>query len=162
MKLFALNLLIALAWTLVTGELDVGTLAVGFGVGFIVLWLLEPAHGDRDYHRRPWRLAAFVGWYLLDLVLSSLRIAGAVLLPGGPLRAGWLVVRLRTRNDGETTLLANLISLTPGTLSLDVSPDRKLLYVHALLRKEDDEQQVERELEMKLQGRLLRLLGGRV
>ena len=159
MRLFVLNLVVALSWALVTGELTVSSLAVGFAVGFGVLWLLEPVHGDRDYHRRPARLLSFVVWYLLEIILSSLRVARSVLSPVSELRDGWLAVSLETRSDGETALLANLISLTPGTLSVEVSADGRVLFVHALLRGDTDVAALERELSTTLQGRLLRVLG---
>ena len=52
--------------------------------------------------------------------------------PGGRLRPAIVAVPLAVDRDAEIALLANLITLTPGTLSLDVSPDRRTLYVHAM------------------------------
>jgi multicomponent Na+:H+ antiporter subunit E len=65
-------------------------------------------------------------------VLSSLRVAQAVLSPRMPIRPGIFAYPLEVKSDLEITLLANLITLTPGTLSLDVSSDRKVLYVHGM------------------------------
>ena len=159
MNLFALNLLVALVWSLVTGQLSATSLGTGFAVGFGVLWLLEPVHGDRQYHRRPWRLATFIGWYLLELLLSSVRVAVAVLSPIDHLRDGWVTVTLQSRRDTDIALLANLISLTPGTLSVDVADDKRFLYVHALLRRGDDVDELERELSTTLPWRLRAVLG---
>jgi len=159
MKVFALNLLIALSWALVTGGVSVVSLTLGFVVGFGVLWLLEPVHGDRHYHRRLFRMAAFLLWYLVELLRSSLRVAQAVLGPAHRLRDGWLAVPLETQRDEVITLLANLISLTPGTLSVDVATDKRVLHVHALLRQDDDVTALEHELSTTLQRRLLHVLG---
>jgi len=73
-------------------------------------------------------------------VLSSLRVAQAVLSPRLPIQPGIIAYPLEAKSDLEITLLANLISLTPGTLSLDVSSDRKVLYVHGMFV--DDPQKV--------------------
>jgi multicomponent Na+:H+ antiporter subunit E len=70
-----------------------------------------------------------------------------------------VTVTLQSRRDTDIALLANLISLTPGTLSVDVADDKRFLYVHALLRRGDDVDELERELSTTLQRRLLAVLG---
>jgi multicomponent Na+:H+ antiporter subunit E len=66
---------------------------------------------------------------------------------------------LRARTDAEITTLANLISLTPGTLSLDVSPDRRVLYVHAMDLEEGPEA-LRADIRNTLESRVLMLLRG--
>ena len=65
-------------------------------------------------------------------MLSSLRVARDVISPRPRFRPGIVGVPLDAETDGEITLLACLITLTPGTLSLDVSEDRKTLFVHSM------------------------------
>ena len=65
-------------------------------------------------------------------MLSAYRVARLVLTPRMDLKPGIFAYRLKLDRNFEITLLANLITLTPGTLSVDVSPDRKTLFVHAI------------------------------
>lgn len=72
------------------------------------------------------------GFFLVELVKSSIRVAWDVIRPQSKARPGIIAVPLDTTSDLQTTVLANLISLTPGSLSLDVSEDQKTLYVHLM------------------------------
>jgi multicomponent Na+:H+ antiporter subunit E len=74
--------------------------------------------------------------FLWDLLTSSIQVAIAVLLPGERTRPRLVSVPLRARSGLEITLVANFISLTPGTLSVDVSEDRETLLVHDLFAGE--------------------------
>lgn len=132
MKLFAINLLLALMWGAVHGSFSATTLAVGAVLGFVALWLASPILDETGYFARVGRVASFLAFYLWEIVASALRVARDVLSPRLRVRPGVVAVPLDGRTDLEITLFANLVSLTPGTLSLDVSPDRRTLYVHAM------------------------------
>jgi multicomponent Na+:H+ antiporter subunit E len=69
------------------------------------------------------------GW---ELLLSNIRLAADVLRPRMRMRPGIVAVPLDARTDLELVLLSNLVTLTPGTLTIDVSADRRTLYVHAM------------------------------
>lgn len=81
---------------------------------------------------RCWKIARFCVYALWELVLSNLRVARAVLLPNRFMKPGIVAVPLDVRSDAEIFILANVITLTPGTISMDVSKDRKYLYVHGM------------------------------
>jgi len=72
------------------------------------------------------------GFFIKELVLSSLKVAEDVLRFRSRARPGIIAVPLDARSDVQIVTFANLVTLTPGTLSLDVSADRRLLYVHAM------------------------------
>jgi len=74
-------------------------------------------------------LLAFFSW---ELILANLRVARDVLRPLRKLRPAIVAIPLDLESGAQITLLANLITLTPGTMSLDVSSDRKVLYIHAM------------------------------
>lgn len=78
------------------------------------------------------RIVSFVIYFFGQLVLANLRVAWEVLTPRHGMRAGIIAVPTKARSDLEVVTLANLISLTPGTLTLEVSDDRLLLFVHSL------------------------------
>jgi multicomponent Na+:H+ antiporter subunit E len=132
MRQFLLNLGLAAAWGALMGSFDAATLAAGFAVGYLVLWVVQPALGPSAYVGGVGRAVGFALFYLAELVLASLRVAVDVCRPTLDVCPGVVGIPLRAKTDAEITVLANLISLTPGTLSLDVSPDRRILYVHAM------------------------------
>jgi multicomponent Na+:H+ antiporter subunit E len=73
-----------------------------------------------------------IGFFALELIRSALGVAWLVVQPKPRLRPGIVAFPLTLTTDAQITLLANLITLTPGTLSVDVSADRKTLFIHAL------------------------------
>ncbi len=140
MKLFLLNILLSLLWAAISGSFSAVTLGVGFVLGYLVVVAARPALGPSAYYTGLWRGLAFALFYVWELVVSSVRVAYDVLTPRFHMRPGVIGLPLEARTDLEITALANLISLTPGTLSLDVSPDRRTLYIHAMYIDEDTEQ----------------------
>lgn len=95
-------------------------------------------------------------FFLWEIIKSNLRVAYDVLTPGFRMRPGVIGIPLEARTDLEITLLANLITLTPGTLSLDVSSDRRTLYIHAMYA--DDPEKVRKEIKAGFERRVLALL----
>ena len=129
---FAINLVLAVAWQALIGDFSLTGLLVGFVVGYLVLWLLQPLLGRSRYSTRLLDQLMLIGFFLYELVVSSFRVAWYVLSPTRRSRPGIIAVPLETCSDTELTLLANLVSLTPGSLTLDISEDRHTLLVHAM------------------------------
>jgi multicomponent Na+:H+ antiporter subunit E len=131
-------------------------LLVGFAVGYLVLGFAQVVVGESRYYRKVGQIARFAAFYLWQIVLANLRVAYDVLTPTYYMRPGIIALPLDATTDEEITLLANLITLTPGSLALDVSPDRKTLYVHAMFV--DDVEEVRREFKQGLERRVLEVL----
>lgn len=130
--LFPVNLMLALAWAAVTGSFTLVNLIFGFVLGAISLWIIRSQVGTETYFGRARRVVGLGVTFFYELVLSSIRVAWIVVQPRMPIRPGIIAFPLRVDRDFEITLLANLITLTPGTLSVDVSEDRRFLYIHAI------------------------------
>jgi multicomponent Na+:H+ antiporter subunit E len=130
--LFPVNLMLALAWAAVTGSFTLVNLIFGFVLGAIGLWIIRSQVGTEAYFGRARRVVGLGVTFFYELVLSSIRVAWIVVQPRMPIRPGIIAFPLRVDRDFEITLLANLITLTPGTLSVDVSDDRRFLYIHAI------------------------------
>lgn len=139
MRLLVMNLSLALAWAIITAQVTAGNFAAGFAVGYIALWLVYRAIGRRQpYFGRFFRLVRLVAVFLWELLLANLRVAYDVMTPSHHMRPGVVAIPLDVTSDIQITLLANLITLTPGTLSLDVSEDRKTLYLHVMYLTDPD------------------------
>lgn len=106
--------------------------------------------------RRAGKLVALAAFFLADLLRANLRVATDVVTRAHRSSPGVVAVPLRAETDLEITLLANLISLTPGTLALEVSPDRSVLYVHAMFAADADA--VRRGIRDGFERRLLEVL----
>ena len=139
MRLFQINLLLAGGWCALFGTFDLGTFVRGFLLAFAALSLSSPVHGQTAYFRRVLLAARLGAYFLYELTVSSLQVAGDVITPGQRSRPAIVAVPLDIDDPLQITVLANLISLTPGTLSLDVSPDGKTLYVHDMFVDDPDE-----------------------
>jgi len=159
MMLFLKNLALALLWASLAGSMTLADLAFGFLVGFGVLFLIHSDATDRAYFRTTIKAAGFLLYFLKEMIVSSLRVAFDIVTPRDHARPGVVGIPLDAQTDLEITLLANIISLTPGTLSLDVAADRRTLYIHAMFV--DDPDALRREIKDGLERRLLDLLRGR-
>ena len=145
MNTFATNILLAVVWTALLGDLTLVNLATGFVLGYVVLWLLQPLVGGRSrYTLRVWYWLKLIVMFHYELVVSSLVVVWDVVTPRHHARPAIIDVPLDVKTDAGILLVTNLISLTPGTLSLDVSEDRKTLKVHAMFA--DDPDAVRRQL----------------
>lgn len=138
MTLFALNLLLACVWAGWLGEWSLVNLVIGFVAGYAALWLIQPVLGSTDYFRKLPRAAGFLVFLACELLVSSLRVTWDIVTPRARRRPGVVAVPLDVRSELEITLLAVVITLTPGSLALDVSPDRSTLYVHEMFVDDPD------------------------
>ncbi|WP_299316565.1 Na+/H+ antiporter subunit E [uncultured Halomonas sp.] len=139
------NLLLALAWVLLSGDFTGLNLVVGLVFGYVTLVLIEPqVESLQGYPARIPRILRFIGFFIKELLMANLKVAFDILTPPWHMKPGVIAMPLEARTELEITMVANLISLTPGTLSLDVSDDRKVLYIHAMFL--DDEEELRRNL----------------
>ena len=132
------NILLAFIWAALSGQFTLRGVLVGFVLGFVLLRLVRRDGAADAYYRKAFRMAAFFPFFLKELLMANLRMARDVVLPRDRLRPGFIAVPLAARSDAEITSLANLITLTPGTLSLDLSSDRRTLYIHAMNARDPD------------------------
>lgn len=134
MNIAVLALILALVWAAITGNFSLLNLILGGLVGLSGLWLVRRDLSRPGLLRKVRRAIALALLFLYELLLSAFRVAWLVISPNlkQKLKPGIIAFPLTAKSDMEITLLANLITLTPGTLSVDVSDDRSVLYVHAL------------------------------
>jgi multicomponent Na+:H+ antiporter subunit E len=129
---FLWNVLLALGWVAATGDFTFNNLAAGFIIGFLVLLVTRRIVGTPRYVSRVRQAFGLLFFFLWELLVANLRVAYDVLTPRHRMRPGVIAIPLDAKTDAEITILSNLITLTPGTLSLDVSADRSVLYIHAM------------------------------
>jgi len=119
-------------WVGLWGSITWANVGGGLVVSVVLLALLPLPDVPGSAVVRPLALLRFVGSFLVDLVTSSVQVVRLVLRPRGQLRQAVIAVPVRGATDQLLTLLANAISLTPGTLTLEVDRPRSTLYVHVI------------------------------
>jgi multicomponent Na+:H+ antiporter subunit E len=139
MNLFAINLLIAGGWVAVSGSFDFVSLLLGYGGGFLGLYAARHLFDGTQYFRRTFAVIGLVVYFLYDLVRSSVAVVWAIMTPSMYSRPQLLRMPLDAKEDLEIMLTGNLITLTPGTLTVDVDPDRKFLLIHAMFVDDPNE-----------------------
>jgi multicomponent Na+:H+ antiporter subunit E len=151
-----INILLALAWGALTGNFSPVNLLFGFGLGHFLLWLGQSHLAPSNYFVKARRVIGFAFYFLWQLILANLRVTYGVLAPRHRLRPAVLAIPLDVTTDAEITLLANLLTLTPGSLSLDVSEDRRVLYMHVMHMT--DEERTRREIKEGFERRVREIL----
>jgi len=139
MNVFALNLALAFVWAALTANITLPGLTIGFILGLGALYLSKPLFpGSEDYFRRGWFWSKMVFMFIRELVLSSVQVMWYVLSPSQTAKTGIISMPLDVTGEMQILSLTNMITLTPGTLSLDVTEDCKTLYIHALFADDPD------------------------
>lgn len=151
--LFLVNLLLAAGFAVIMDQLSLGGLAAGFIVGYAALWITRPLFGTTGYFVRVIKLIKLAGIFIWELMISNFRVLWDVVTPTHFSRPAVIGVPLDARTDFEIMVVANMISLTPGTLSLDVSEDRSTLYVHVMFV--DDVESAREEIKQRIEKRVL-------
>jgi multicomponent Na+:H+ antiporter subunit E len=127
------NLLLALAWGGLNGRFTLETLITGAVLGRVVLLVLSRGgvlpYGEVRRFERALSLLAYLLW---QIILANIRLTKDVLSVRFRMRPGVIQLPLSITTDGEILLLAAMINITPGSVALDVSSDRKTMYVHVM------------------------------
>jgi multicomponent Na+:H+ antiporter subunit E len=128
------NLLLALVWAALHGDFTLQTLAIGHLLGYVILWSLTAGGvlAPSPYIGKVGRAAGLAAFFLWELVRANIRLALDVATPRFQMTPGILAVPLDVTRESEILLLAMLINLTPGSVALDVSDDRRTMYVHVM------------------------------
>lgn len=131
---FLLNVLLMIVWVLLTGSFSLADFTFGFVLGYGILWLINRlvhTEGQNYFVVLPKSIVLLL-FFLKELVKANLHVAYEVMTPGLSIKPGIVAIPLDVHTDFEILLLTNFISLTPGTFCIDVSQDRKTLYVHEM------------------------------
>ena len=154
---FATHLVLTLLLAVWLGGLTPRNLAVGLVAGYLLLWLVARFQGKQaKYFIKTPLFFGFLAYYAWELLKSNAVILYEILTPGLDMRPGVIGIPIRAKTDLEITILANLITMTPGTLSLDISPDRRTLYIHAMYIH--DPEALRKDIQENLERRVLELL----
>lgn len=135
MTFLAINTLLALVWGALWGSFAPLDLLAGFAFGFAALWFARRLVGesqDTHYFRALPQTVILFAYFLKELVKSCLMVARDCVTRHPRLHPAIVKLPIGPKSDLEIFLLANLITLTPGTLTLDVADDKSFLLIHSI------------------------------
>ncbi|HEY8536179.1 MAG TPA: Na+/H+ antiporter subunit E [Vicinamibacterales bacterium] len=150
------SILLALAWSALSGELSLRNLIEGYLLGYVILALL--ARGGvmpRNFASRMTSAVKLAGFFLWQIVLANIKVAADVIRPKATIRPAVIALPLDAKSDGEILLLSALINITPGSVTIDLSNDRKTLYVHVMHMETPEESR--REIKEGFERRVIEL-----
>lgn len=134
-----LSAILLLIWLLLVNELSVGHLLLGALLGWAVPLYTARFWPERVRVRRPMVLLRFIGVVLYDILVANVTVARLILGRQEHLQPAFVVMPLALRSEVAISLLANTVSLTPGTVSAYLSADRRCLIIHSLHTTASDE-----------------------
>ena len=130
---FFFNVILAFAWCLLHDEISLRQFVIGFLVGLLaMLFFPRSFHQERRYFRKAALSVRLALFFTKELLIANWTVVRQVLALKLAIRPGIVAYPLSLQNDVLITLLANMITLTPGTLSVEVAPDRQFLFIHFL------------------------------
>lgn len=127
-----LNVLLAFVWMFLKVSYDPVSFLVGYFFGLLIIFTFRRFFHSRFYLLRVIAVLNLILIFIKELLLSNIAVLKVILKPKLDIRPGIFALQTDLKEDWEITVLANLITLTPGTLVVDVSHDNKTLYIHAM------------------------------
>jgi multicomponent Na+:H+ antiporter subunit E len=127
-----LNVVLAFLWMFIKVSYDPISFIKGFIFGLLIIFVLRRSFGSRFYLFRLWSFIKLVFIFIKELILSNIAIVKVVLKPKLDMSPAIFAMDTELTKDWQITLLSSLITLTPGTLVIDVSEDNKTLFIHAM------------------------------
>ena len=148
-----LTLLLAVVWILLQGEFSAGMAVFGLILGILIPWGTSIWWPDTPKGFRLGKMMPYCLLVIWDIVVANVQVAWVVLsVPNSKLKPAWIVVPLDIVQPEAITVLAGTITLTPGTVSADLSSEGHSLLVHVL--HTDDPDAVRDEIKTRYEARL--------
>jgi multicomponent K+:H+ antiporter subunit E len=148
-----LSLSLLVVWLLLVNDLGFGHWLLGGLLGWLIPLVSQVFWINPPRLQKPLKLCLFLLRVLGDIVVANLQVAKLILGPTAKLRPAFVEIPVRLEDELALTMLASVISLTPGTVSADLSDDRRTLLVHSL--DVADEAALVREIKSRYEAPLL-------
>ena len=134
-----LTVMLAVVWIMLQNEFSAGMAVFGVILGFIITKITAIWWPERPGGMRVGKMLSYMLIVIWDILVANIQVAWIVLTkPNSKLRPAWIVVPLDLRQPEAITLLAGTITLTPGTVSADLSDEGHSLLVHVLHTEDPD------------------------
>jgi len=154
---FLLNILLTFVWVALTGQLDYANFIFGYILGFFILWMVNRSvKANTEYFYRVPKIFAFILVFFYDLLKANYEVMKDVVTPNYNMKPGIVRYEMEAKTDFEITMLANMIALTPGTVVIDLSHDKKFMYIHVMYLT--DKEYFKKNLSNRIERKLLEII----
>ncbi len=151
-----LTLILAVVWILLQNKISAGMVVFGIILGIIIPWITSVWWPDRPKGVRPGKMITYSVLVIWDIIVANIQVAWIVIsVPNAKLKPAWIAIPLELTQPEAITILAGTITLTPGTVSADLSEEGSSLLVHVL--HTDDPEGVRDEIKDRYERRLLEI-----
>lgn len=158
MRYLLINIFFAFLWLMLTMRFGLSDFIFGYAAGYLVIWFLNRKKPIKPaYSLFIPRFTSFMLLFIKEVVKGSLRIGYDIITPNHYMKPGIIAFPMEAKTDLEIMALANIITLTPGTTSLAVSADKKILYVYNVYLDDDIQKSID-EIKNGLEKKLLEVL----
>lgn len=147
---------LSLIWMLLTNDFSFGNFCVGLAFSLVVILIIRRAFPAELFFSRIRLTIRLLAYFIRELVVANFQVAKLVLQRNPDLKPMIVAVPLDVDTDTEITMLANLIALTPGSIALKLSRNRRRLIIHVM--HADNKQQFIQHTKQSLEARLLEVL----
>jgi multicomponent K+:H+ antiporter subunit E len=151
-----LTLILAVVWVLLQNEISAGMVVFGIILGIFIPWMTAIWWPDTPQGFRMGKMISYSIIVIWDILVANVQVAWIVLtVPNARLKPAWIVIPLQLKQPEAITVLAGTITLTPGTVSADLSDEGHSLLVHVLHTEDPDG--VRDEIKSRYERRLLEI-----
>lgn len=127
-----LSFILWIIWLLLNNTLAMGHVVLGSLLAIFIPWMTSSFWPEKIIIKRPWLLIKYILVVLFEIMVANIVVAKLILGRNNKLNPGFIHYELQLESPVGIGLLANTISLTPGTVSCDLSADRRFLLIHSL------------------------------
>ncbi|SDJ03494.1 Na+/H+ antiporter subunit E [Natribacillus halophilus] len=127
-----INLIIALLWVSLQDDWSLPSFTMGYLLGLAIVFLMRRFFNEKFYLHRAWAIVVLLYLFIKELILSTIVVTGQILRPRLNITPGIFKLETDLESNWEITTLALLFMLTPGSVVVEVSPDRRTFYMHAM------------------------------
>ncbi|OIQ31664.1 MAG: Na+/H+ antiporter subunit E [Alphaproteobacteria bacterium MedPE-SWcel] len=153
-----LTLMLTVIWLLLVNRFSLNSLLFGFFLGLLIPVITQPYWPNRPKLKKPLKLISYALLVIWDIVVANVAVARIVLfMPNSKRRPAWVEIPLDIRTPEAIAMLGGTITMTPGTLTADISAQGRSLLVHCLHAPDTDE--IRDEIKTRYEARLKEIFG---
>lgn len=147
-----LNIGIALVWILLQGNFTIQSFVVGYALGMVFLYIFRKQLDSRLYIFRLWAALSLFLFFVKELIVANFVVIAQVLRPKLNVKPGIITYETELETPMQITILTSMITLIPGSVSMEVSADNKSIYIHVF--HIDNKEEIIRHIREDLEGRI--------
>ncbi|WP_100642782.1 Na+/H+ antiporter subunit E [Alteromonas facilis] len=152
------SVILLVVWLMINSTLSLGHIILGSVLAITIPLLCAPLRVPQPVITRPFKFFSYALLVLKDIVVANVEVGLLVVGPMRRIQPGFVAVPLDLRDNFPITLLASTVTMTPGTVSSEVSSDKKWLYVHVLSMPENEQVLID-SIKQRYESRIKEMFG---